>query len=79
MLMIVFGEKTLESTALDILNGASGTHAIVLNNRRKLANHYITVMEARGGGKKLVLADYMKLVDESNADQMCNLLTQDLF
>jgi|GEM_PF-1604341 len=76
------GKATLASIALDIAGGAQkgGSDWNVLEGRRKVARHYITIIESQSGGNtKMVLADYLAAAHEGNADAVCEALSQALF
>jgi len=76
------GTFTLASLAINLADGAKrgGDDWKVLEGRRKVARHYVTIMEATpGGNTELVLADYLASAHESNADAVCDALSKAVF
>jgi len=75
------GKQDFLSIAMDIFYGTVGDDMSVLENRIKLARHYITGMasEAQNTTTEEILANYLKEVDATNVDNICNRMTQNLF
>jgi len=76
------GNFTPASIALNLANGAQegSDDWKVFEARRKVARHYITIMEARQGGRTDVgLALYLASAHENNADAICDALTKVVF
>jgi len=76
------GTFTLASLAINLADGAEwgGDDWKVLEGRRKVARHYVTIMEATPGGKTdFRLADYLASAHESNADAVCDALSKAVF
>jgi len=78
------GKATLASIALDIAGGAqAGSNDWdVLEGRRKVARHYITLMENQSGGDTEAttlpqyLEQYIATAHEGSADAVCEALNQ---
>ena len=75
------GESTLASIAINILDGTSGGDTAVLENRKKVARHFVTKMELKGSGAPVLsdvaLANLLAGVtaDNTSANSACQTLT----
>ena len=75
------GQSTLASIAITILDGTAGSDITVLENRKKVARHFVTKMEAKGASAPVLsdssLANLMATVsaDTASANTACQTLT----
>jgi len=77
------GTFKLTSTAIKVVDGVphDSSDWAELEARRKLARHYVTIMEAMpGGDTDVILADYQEMLHGmENVDAVCNALSQAVF
>jgi len=76
------GKQDFLSIAMDIFYGTDkGSNDMsVLENRKLLARHYITGMEPSAlDTTEDILASYLKEVNATNAQDICNRMSQNLF
>ena len=79
--MLDTGRGTLASIAINIMDGTSGSDATVLENRRKVARHYVTRMEAKGASAPAIsdvaLANLLATVQATttSTNTACTTLT----
>jgi len=77
------GTFKLTSTAIKVVDGVSHDSSdwAELEARRKLARHYVTIMEATpGGDTDVLLESYQKMLHGmENVDSVCNALSQAVF